>query len=65
MPELDIWGTTRMLIEIYGANAVTTAAQRAERLTVQGNREGALRWQQITNAVQEMVSRRQSRDTYS
>jgi len=65
MQQLDIWGATRALIEIYGANAVTTAAKRAERLVAEGNREGARRWEEITSAAQEMLNRRQPNASYS
>ena len=60
MPETDIWGTSRKLIEIYGPRAVTTAASRAERLIEEGNGQGSQRWQQIANAVERLLSRRQS-----
>jgi hypothetical protein len=60
MPEPDIWGTSRKLIEIYGAEAVTTAASRAERLIEEGDGQGSQRWQQIANAVERLLNRRHS-----
>jgi hypothetical protein len=58
MPEPDIWGTTRKLIEIYGANAVTTAMSRAQRLIAEGDKRGSVRWQQIGTAARQLLDRR-------
>jgi hypothetical protein len=57
MPEPDIWGTTRKLIEIYGPNALATAASRAERLIAKGDGRGSRRWDEIAKAVQQLLNR--------
>jgi len=58
MPEPDIWGTTRKLIEIYGPSAITTAVSRAQRLIAEGDKRGSARWQQIAKAVRKLLDRR-------
>jgi hypothetical protein len=57
MPEPDVWGTTRKLIELYGVGAQQTALYRAELLMSQGDSRGSLRWQQILTAVRRLQDR--------
>ncbi len=58
MPETDIWGTTRKLIELYGPDAWATAAARVERRIKNGDRDGARRWLEIAKAVRHLDDRR-------
>lgn len=60
MPQPDLWGTCRKLIEIYGSDAVATAASRAERLISQGDEKGAWRWREIAGVVQQLLERRKT-----
>ncbi|HEX4270629.1 MAG TPA: hypothetical protein VHZ32_04550 [Rhizomicrobium sp.] len=60
MNDLDIWGTSRKMIELYGGNAELTAAQRAD-----GARDGSdlvklRRWLAITVVVNDLAKRNSS-----
>jgi hypothetical protein len=57
MREPDVWGTTRKLIELYGAGAQQTALYRAEMLMSRGDSRGSLRWQEILTAVRRLQDR--------
>ncbi len=57
MPEPDLWGTTRKLMELYGRQAEATALERAERCLSRGDRQGYQRWSEIRAAVQRFEKR--------
>jgi hypothetical protein len=57
MRELDIWGTARKLVELYGPNAWALAAARAQRRVSDGDTKGARRWMEIAKSVRQLDDR--------
>ncbi len=54
IPEIDIQGSAKMLIEQYGGYAATRASILADRLRDQGDMDGKRVWLRIIAAIEEL-----------
>jgi hypothetical protein len=60
IPDLDIYGAAKLLVDQHGEDAALRAAGRADQLLEDGDFEGATIWRAIVAAVEEL--QREQRD---
>ena len=53
--EADLWRAVNLLVEMHGADASQVAAERADELLAEGNRDGCAEWTRILMAVAELA----------
>ncbi len=51
IPEIDIWRAANLMLKRYGEKAIEESAGRAEEFAADGDRDGAVTWRRITDAV--------------
>jgi hypothetical protein len=56
IPEIDIWRAANLMIKRYGEKALEESAARADELAAAGDRDGALTWRRITDAVGQLAN---------
>jgi hypothetical protein len=59
LKDQDIRLAARAILEVYGADAETTAAQRADKAVTQNDPQGETLWKRIAAAVHEMQNKAQ------
>ena len=52
--EPDLWRAANLLMEQHGTDASQVAAERADELLAEGNRDGCVVWTRILDAVTEL-----------
>ena len=53
--DLDIWRTANVIIDGYGDDAATEAADRADELFDEGDQEGCAVWKRIKGAAEKLL----------
>jgi hypothetical protein len=54
IPESDIWRAVNLLIRQHGQDAEIVAAQRADQMLDQNDRDGQTVWMRIRRAIAEL-----------
>ena len=60
MKEADIWRTAKEMIQQYGAEALTRARQRADKLREYGITEGSEEWSRVAEAIAELERKKKA-----
>jgi hypothetical protein len=55
--DLDIYRAANLLIDRYGDDALTEAAQMIDRMLAEGDSEGRIVWRRIKRAIEELQIR--------
>lgn len=58
--DLDIWRSAQKMRDLYGEDASTHAAMRADKALEQGDTEGFAVWKRITKAAEELARQKPS-----
>ena len=51
MEDIDIWGTARKMIELYGSEAQLVAKRRGDAALARDDQKGRNRWDSIAKAI--------------
>ena len=62
MEEIDIWRAAEQMRKLYGEDASTHAAMRADKALEHGDTEGFAVWKRITKAAAELARQKPSAD---
>jgi hypothetical protein len=55
--EIEIWRAANLLLKRYGDRARAEGTARADALAAAGDREGAVVWHRITDAVTQLANK--------
>lgn len=57
MDEIDIWRAADQMMRMYGDDAVTMAAMRADALLAEGDTDGYFVWKRICRAIDDLAQK--------
>lgn len=58
--DIDIWRSAQQMRKLYGEDASTHAAMRADKALAEGDMEGFAVWKRITKAAEELARQKPS-----